>query len=525
MRIRMLKAIPWVALSVLLVKDSLILGQTVFNVASTTLLVAVIAGSGLWAWPQARQNLRFSMKSPVLFLPALWWVWMGVSFAVHDFRTSDLSVVVIYSFQFIVYLSLTAVLAAEQTEIPPCPHPPGLDRPAPPPATEGKAKPATGPYLPFFILTALAVGIHQAFLGILGQSMPDGRATGSLSNPNPYAGLLILLIPLAWSLSSGRGNRWARIPLPVGFSIFFLVSVLLAQSRGAVLGLVVGMMLLASLFALGRRRTVLGIALLLPLLVGLIFGVSLVFHYESRFSHHSLLYFNANNINIVLYSDVKLPPEFLPQLDLDKNGAIDRKDLRLARALLAKDSPTMATGGSPVPSAPARDKKSEVERFKGTAIDRFKMLFQDFDPGVACRTAVYAGVGRILSDHFLCGLGPGNWFPCGLRYLPFFLREYVHSHSLALQWAVEMGFPGLLLWLALATGLFVRTWQAAARKEGALALSVCGALLCLFVHNLVDLTILARVIRFLFPALLACLGSLPYSARKTASPARPVDQP
>jgi O-antigen ligase len=102
-----------------------------------------------------------------------------------------------------------------------------------------------------------AFGLHRAF----------SRSYGSFDQPNPYAGYLNMVIPLAAIMALKADRRGERV-LYWGATVFMTLALLASQSRGALLAaLVAGAVLVACLYR--RAGPLLGLAILAAVAFGL----------------------------------------------------------------------------------------------------------------------------------------------------------------------------------------------------------------------------------------------------------------
>jgi O-antigen ligase len=123
------------------------------------------------------------------------------------------------------------------------------------------------------------------------------------------------------------------------------------------------------------------------------------------------------------------------------------------------------------------------------------------DPTTRERLAMFDTGARLLREHPLTGIGPGQVKHAYPVYAPAeaVRRSTSHLHNSALQVAVERGLPGLALWLAIWALFFARTARIAAAlppgPDRALVLGcmiAIGAFLVggLFEHNFGDTEVL-----------------------------------
>jgi O-antigen ligase len=123
------------------------------------------------------------------------------------------------------------------------------------------------------------------------------------------------------------------------------------------------------------------------------------------------------------------------------------------------------------------------------------------DPTTRERLAMFDAGMRLLHEHPLTGIGPGQVKHAYPLYAPpdAVRRSTSHLHNSPLQVAVERGLPGLALWLAIWAVFFVRAARiAAALPAGADRTLVLGCIIAvaaflvggLFEHNFGDTEVL-----------------------------------
>ncbi len=100
--------------------------------------------------------------------------------------------------------------------------------------------------------------------GLLGPGGASVRVVGAFDQPNPYGGYLNLSLPLALALALfGRDPRMRWIA--GGASVISLFALYLANSRGALLGLVAAMIVIAAVGWRRERQTLIAAAVGVPL--------------------------------------------------------------------------------------------------------------------------------------------------------------------------------------------------------------------------------------------------------------------
>lgn len=138
----------------------------------------------------------------------------------------------------------------------------------------------------------LATGVSQAFLGayqFANQIGPEGfilmgrymRAYGSLSQPNPYAGYLGYLAPIATGITVMALAMWQSTKQPksliicvlgAGITFGLVAGIFLSWSRGAWLGLAASLLVVIGLTS-KRRAVIVGMSVTALVLVFSIFGL------------------------------------------------------------------------------------------------------------------------------------------------------------------------------------------------------------------------------------------------------------
>jgi len=257
-------------------------------------------------------------------------------------------------------------------------------------------------------------------------------------NPNMTGGLLALFLPPALALSI-RADNWGQRILAIFTTLALALALLLTQSRGALLGAVVGLIVVSSIFSKPLRWLWWAVGLMVLAVMAV------------------------------------------------KGGSI-------LQAFMASD-----TGGSGVHSMAQR-----LELWS---------------------RAIYAGM-----DFAFTGIGLGA-FPdvIGLLYPPFqviITADVPHAHNVYLQALAEMGYPGLILYLAFFLILLFVLARRVRRSDGwtrTLAIGLLGSLTVFLVHGIVDVPsyspLSAIVIWGLFGMMMAVglVGDGPASPQEVAS--------
>lgn len=122
-----------------------------------------------------------------------------------------------------------------------------------------------------FFWIVFAVALIESTIGLL-QYIASGAivpASGTYVNPNHFAGLLLLVLPLflgyltyLWTKKAERRSRWDKsikfavsTPLLILFSISFMaVSMILSQSRGAIFSFAASIVVFAALISRHKNR-------------------------------------------------------------------------------------------------------------------------------------------------------------------------------------------------------------------------------------------------------------------------------
>jgi O-antigen ligase len=290
----------------------------------------------------------------------------------------------------------------------------------------------------WLIAGLLTAGVLQALLGIyqfMTQSGPEPfillgrfmRAYGTFRQPNPYAGYLGLVAPLAISLaiwawtaprpvaSMIRPSLWLRLALPLAAAVISL-GLLLSWSRGGWIAFALSV--LAILLALSRRSA--------PTLIvagGVVLALALVL------------------------------------------------------------------GLSDLLPAPVVDRLAELQGYLGM-VDVRQVEVTDANFSVVERVAHWEAALAMWADHPWLGVGAGNYAVVYENYaLPRWYEPLGHAHNVYLNFAAEAGLLGLLaylgLWLAMGWQA-VRTTVTSDRFVAALGAGVLGVLVHATVHNLFD---------------------------------------
>ncbi|MEA3338047.1 MAG: O-antigen ligase family protein [Chloroflexota bacterium] len=290
-----------------------------------------------------------------------------------------------------------------------------------------------------WVLAALLLaGVGQALLGLyqfITQTGPDPfvlmgrfmRAHGSFRQPNPYAGYLGMVAPLAislaiWSLTPSAGQRlhgWPGIVLRlVLFATALLISLglLLSWSRGAWIAFAGSTMVV--LLALSRRAAPLLVVILIALLgSGMIFGWA------------------------------NLIPD------------------------------------------PLVERLADLETYLGLVeVQRIEVTDENF--AVIERLAHWEAAKAMWADQPWLGVGIGNYGAAYARYaLPRWQEALGHAHNVYLNFGAESGLLGFVAYLVFWVAAGWRAIRAASNRDryvAAVGAGVLGAWAQITIHNLFD---------------------------------------
>ncbi|MCS6827022.1 MAG: O-antigen ligase family protein [Caldilinea sp.] len=140
--------------------------------------------------------------------------------------------------------------------------------------------------------------------------------------------------------------------------------------------------------------------------------------------------------------------------------------------------------------------------------------------------AIYA-----LQDFPFTGVGIGHFNRVIPLLYPYFLIppsvDIPHAHNTVLQVGVDLGFPGLIGWLAIqmtVTTLLIVTWRRQTGLSRALAGGVLGSLVAVLVHGQLDATLWGTRLAFL-PWMLYALAVLTASSDDSFGEIQPASLP
>ncbi|WP_407646751.1 O-antigen ligase family protein [Henriciella algicola] len=134
-----------------------------------------------------------------------------------------------------------------------------------------------------------------------------------------------------------------------------------------------------------------------------------------------------------------------------------------------------------------------------------------FDNSEMSRLGIWQVSGKILSDHWLAGTGPGSFADVYRLYEnpDAVTATYAnHAHNDYLEAMIEYGLPGALIVIvsvALILTLFVRVWTQQQIENRRLKRAASTALLIVLLHSLVDYPVRTPAIACLFATCFAIL--------------------
>lgn len=494
----------WLCLALLLLREMLIKGLTPAGTLSTVLLSAGVALGALGGGPRDRwAALRRFAASPAFLFPALYLAWLAADFGLHGFRTHDPATQATRVLQVFLFWALYWLLSA----------PSG-------PSRGDRFRRGAG-RLPLSVETGLlplvaCLGTLEALAGILQYALTGERVGGTLGNPNQYAALLAASLAVCFCFLAPR-QAWPRFyrGWAAAATIPLFAALWLSGSRGALAGLAAGGLVFGTLVLFRRRRPLAAGLLLLPLLAGAVHTAWIAVRFETVYKRHYAGLCGVLWVQHALTGNYeKQYGGILRYYDFDGSGRLDARDIVLA-ARQWKDG------------APPEVLDLDRVAYAGAARRLLNVLTCPDLTGATRFWALGASL-RMMRDHPLTGVGPGNWVVAVPDYLAAYDEALLttHAHSLPLQLGVELGLPGLLLWLALIAAVVAGTLRCLGgavpgnREDGGTATvehgfslggglaagAVAGfALLVTAGHNLLDVTVFTRPLRFILPALLALL--------------------
>lgn len=497
----------WLCMALLLLREMLIKGLTPVGTLSTVLLSAGVALGALGCGPRDRwAALRRFAASPAFLFPAIYLAWLAADFGLHGFRTHDPATQATRLLQVFLFWALYRLLST----------PPGN------PGSSRGDSPGRGPgRLPLSVETGLlplvaCLGTLEALVGILQYTLTGERVGGTLGNPNQYAALLAAALAVCFGFLAPRQGLprvyrgWAAAATVPLFAALWL-----SGSRGALAGLAAGGLVFGALVLFRRRRPLAASLLLLPLLAGAVHTAWMVVRFETVYKPHYAGLCGVLWVQNALAGNYdKQYGGILRYYDFDGSSRLDARDIVLAAHQWKEGAP---------PEVLNLDRVA----YAGAARRLLNVLTCPDLTGATRFWALGASL-RMMRDHPLTGVGPGNWVVAVPDYLVAYDEALLttHAHSLPLQVGVELGLPGLLLWFALIAAVVAGTRRClggAVRGNGEdggtaavehgfsvggglSAGAVAGFVLLVTVgHNLLDVTVFTRPLRFILPALLALL--------------------
>jgi putative inorganic carbon (HCO3(-)) transporter len=305
----------------------------------------------------------------------------------------------------------------------------------------------------WIVLSLVAAGSIEALFGVyqfFRRVGPEGfvlfgqfmRAYGHFAQPNPFAGYLGLVAPLAYALGLQTLDLWsgkatcartkmrdvlsgvAGISVSWGSVVVILVAIMMSWSRGAWLGVIAALTVVTAVRSRRTRVALLGATVLAAYVLG-------------------------------------------------------------------------AGGAQFLPS-------SLVERFSGllpyvSGVDVTRVDINDANWAVIERTAHWLAAIGMFADHPWIGVGIGNY---SVAYAEYALGRWQdplgHAHNYYLNVAAEAGLVGLLAYLTLFVAAILQAWHGAGRPVEAepegnvsaywrvVTLGVLGVLVHLSMHSLFD---------------------------------------
>lgn len=149
---------------------------------------------------------------------------------------------------------------------------------------------------------AIVAGVAEALLGcaqyvlatgLLGPGGASIRVFGTFDQPNPFGGYLNMSLPIALALAVfGRDPRMRWVTGGAGVVMMF--ALYLSGSRGALLGLVAALIVLAAVGLRVERKTLIGLAIATPLLAVAWFAHLI----PARIENKLLAQFRVNDVSL-----------------------------------------------------------------------------------------------------------------------------------------------------------------------------------------------------------------------------------
>lgn len=233
-----------------------------------------------------------------------------------------------------------------------------------------------------------------------------GRAFSTIGNPNFLAGQMVLAVPVLLA-SAASPDRLIRIA-GQSAAVLAFAAFIVAQTRGAMIGLGAGLTIGAAIYWMRRDRLCKpGRALLLPLI-----GIVLV-----------AIYFTLPGLN---RTGISLPSQIVSSLDLEQASARQRFFWWKGAALLFRASPLAGVGLGNFP------------REFPSAAQAIVPLFPDLRPAFCDHP--HNDYLYILCEHGILGLGMLLWLAaaCVRR-----LAQFLPGHRGIMNVAVLAGLAGI----------------------------------------------------------------------------------
>jgi len=154
------------------------------------------------------------------------------------------------------------------------------------------------------------------------------------------------------------------------------------------------------------------------------------------------------------------------------------------------------------------------------------------DSGVIPRLQIWSAAPKLVVEHALLGIGPGNFgvaygrllgitpVPDSYQSLPDWyvyaanppVQFFPHAHNLFLNLTIELGLVGLVAFMWLLTLAFLKAWRirrsTTTKQEGFLSIGILGGFIAMLVANLVDTTFYQGFIIIVFFTFLGLLEAM-----------------
>ena len=136
-------------------------------------------------------------------------------------------------------------------------------------------------------------------------------------------------------------------------------------------------------------------------------------------------------------------------------------------------------------------------QYQGRLMPLLEVFFKSESIGnLSGRLEVWSRAWYAIQDFAFTGAGMGTFGPVANLLYPYFRlgpdAHVPHAHDLFLQLGVDLGFPGLVAYVALLLGLFYAAWSAwrdlRRRGDGRAwwAWGLFGGMVAMVLHGLVD---------------------------------------